>query len=101
MPRCGADLRPRGVEGRTMGSLERRLGRLEARTGAKMPTRPRRLTTLDEIHALEREIENIEAEMRAAGATEEEIRASRVEPNDFLDLEALDTEIRRIEAGEE
>ncbi len=77
------------------------MGKLEARTRARAPVKPPGPTTLDEIHAIEKEIARIESEMRAAGATEEEIRSSRVEPDDYLDLEALEAEIRRIEAGEE
>ncbi len=77
------------------------MDKLEAKSGARAPVKPSGSTTLDEIRAIEKEIANIEAEMRAAGATEEEIRASRLAPDDFLDLEAIEAEIRRIEAGEE
>jgi hypothetical protein len=75
--------------------------RLEHRPGAAPPVKPQRPTTLDEIRAIEKEIARIEAEMRAAGMSEAEIRGLYVELSPLEELEAMEAEIRRIEAREE
>jgi len=81
-----------------MGSIRRRVNKLKARTGAKPPVKPPGTTTLDEIRAIEKEIAEIEAEMRAAGISEAEIRATHVEISPGEDLEMLEREIARLEA---
>ena len=84
--------------------LDRRLRKLESRTAARMPAKPPKVpTTLDEIHALEKEIAAIETEMRAAGMTEAEIRAAANVEELTLDeeLEAIEAEIARLETEED
>ena len=80
-----------------MKALKSRIKRLESQNPPRLvgPPRP---TTLDEIRAIEKQIAAIEAEMKAAGKSEAEIKAARVEPSLDVELEALEAEIARLEA---
>ena len=76
--------------------------RLEDRAGAgTLPEAPRPPTTLDQIRSVEEDIARIEAEMRAAGTSEEEIRASYADIALETDLEAIESEIARLRARED